>query len=66
MLFPLEEDVIDDPEEPVEVVGELFRCLATIATALKNKGESVNIPGTHEYGSKRTGGLWIWISKKIQ
>lgn len=48
-FFPLEEAATAESVlEPADIVGDWFCCFAIIATALKNKGESVNIPGTHE------------------
>lgn len=46
----------------VELLGD-WNCLAIIETALKNSGELVNIPGTDEYGNKRTGALGTWTSR---
>ena len=37
-------------------------CLAMMETALRNNGEFVIIPGTAEYGNKRTGVLWAGAS----
>ena len=38
-----------------EATEERFCCLATVETAFENKGEVRAMPGTSEYGSRRTG-----------
>lgn len=49
MPFPL-----DDDEVPEEVEGGSCCCLAMVETALRKSGEFIEIPGTNEYGRRRT------------
>lgn len=61
LFFPLGVEVV----EPEEVVDTSCSCLEIVATALKNKGEAIVIPGTSEYGRIRTleGRTWTGVSK---
>ena len=62
-FFSLEEEAAAVSETMLEAPGP-WRCLAAMETALKNEGELVNMPGTSEYGSIRTGAFCICISVK--
>jgi len=61
----LEEEAVGGLNFTDEASGAVSDCLPMIETALMNNGELIVIPGTREYGRRRTGKEDARVSEKF-